>query len=246
MTQVHGIIQSVTPSSGADGVQKQARADRYGALHTRNEMLAWAEEGTYFRALASPTTPLTGVAQGITTGFSATAVPLVMVNGSSTVCVIPHYIRLVNTVAGASTTSSNAAISIDTANRYSSGGTDLLAAIFGANTAMGPASALSTLRFGTVTASAAGAGTRYMANLALKAQTAPCWTLNDEVLITFGDPSMAGAAGPSSGSTTLTIVKNVGPVILGGQNHSLILHLWNVANAATAPSWALELAWWER
>lgn len=245
MTQIHGIIQSLAPSSGADGVQKQARADRYGALHSRNELLAWAEEGTYFKALASAT-PGTGVAQAITTSFSATAVPLVMVNGSSTVSVIPHYIRLVNTAAGASTTSSNMALSIDTANRYSSGGTDISSLIYCANTAMGPASALSTLRFGTVTATAAGGGTRYMANAALKVAAAACWTLGDEVLITFGDPAAGTQMGSMSTTTATGIVKNVGPVILGAQNSSLILHLWNVANAATAPSWALELAWWER
>lgn len=245
MTQIHGIIQSALPSTGSDATQRQSRMDKYGALHSRGELFAWAEEGSYFRALAS-STPGGGVAQAITTSFSATAVPLVMVNGSSSKIIIPHYIRLVNTAAGSTTTSSQAAISIDTANRYSSGGTDLLTLVYCANTAYGPASSLSKLRAGTVTASAAGGGTRYVSNFSLKAQTAPCWTVGDEVLISFGDAGLSGHAGLTSGAATVSIVRNVGPVILGAQNSSMILHLWNVANATTAPSWAFEIAWWER
>lgn len=246
MSQVHGkTYRSGLPGIQADGGQSQVRVDQYGAVHTRSGLYSWAEEGTYFRCLASAT-PGTGVAQAITTSFSATAVPLVMVNGSSTIRVIPHYIRLVNTAAGSTTTSSLAAVSIDSANRYSSGGTDISGLIYNSNSALGPATSVSVLRFGTVTASAAGAGTRYVSNVSLKVQAAPCWTIGDEVLFTFGDPAMAGAAGSLAGATALSIVKNFGPVVLGGQNSSLLLHLWNVANATTAPSWALEMAWWER
>lgn len=246
MPQAYGIAYRASlPGQQSDGGQKQKTTDQYGATQVRSEMFMWAEQGTYFKALASAT-PGTGVAQAITTSFSATAVPLVMVNGSASVRIIPHYIRLTNTAAGASSTSSLCAISIDSANRYSSGGTDLTTLIVNSNTSLGPTSAVTALRFGTVTASAAGGGTRYVGNASLKVQAAPCWTVGDEVLITFGDPAMAGAAGNLSGTAAVSIVKNFGPVILGGQNSSLILHLWNVANATTAPSWALEMAWWER
>ncbi len=229
--------------TAADGAAKTQVTDRYGAMQTRSEPLMWAEQGAYFRALASAT-PGAGVAQAITTSFSATAVPLVMVNGSATKRIIPHYIRLVNTAAGASTTSSLAAISIDSANRYASGGTDISGLIYCTNSALGPTTSVSVLRVGTVTASAAGAGTRYLSNFALKVAAAPCWAVNDEVLITFGQGT--GGAGSLSTTGATTIVKDVGPVVLGGQDDSLILHLWNVANATTAPSWAFEIAWWER
>lgn len=243
MTQKHGIVyRQSLPGIAADGSQKEVRVDQYGAQHVRNELLAWAEEGAYFRALGNAT-PLTGVAQAITTAFSATAVPLVMVNGSSTVRIIPHYIRLTCTAAGSTTSSSAFAISIDANNRYSSGGTDISGLIYNCNTALGPSTAVSVLRIGAVTAAAAGAGTRYVSQGQLKVQAAPCWTVGDEIKLMFGDD---GDPGPSSGTTTLTICKNVGPVVLGGQNSSLLLHLWNVANATTAPSWAWEIAWWER
>lgn len=236
--------RSGLPSIVADGSPVANRSDQYGATHVRNELLAWAEEGSYFRAIGNAT-PMTGIAQAITTSFSDTAVPLVMVNGSANVRVIPHYIKLINTAAGSTTTSSLAALSIDSANRYSSGGTDLTGLIVNSNTALGPASSITVLRFGTVTASAAGAGTRYVFNDSCKVQTAPCWTVGDVLRFNFSpygdtDPETLTGAGP------IAIIKNIGPVILGGANSSLVLHLWNVANATTAPSWAFEMAWWER
>lgn len=243
MSQTHGIAYNDSlPGTASDGTQKQCRTDRYGAKHVRNELLSWAEDGSYFRALGNAT-PMTGVAQAITTAFSATAVPLVMVNGSATKRIIPHYIRLTCTAAGSTTTASQFAISIDSANRYSSGGTDISGLIYCANSALGPTTSVSVLRIGSVTAAAAGAGTRYVSQGQLKVQAAPCWTVGDEVKLMFGDD---GDAGPTNGTATIVICKNIGPVVLGSQNSSLILHLWNTANATTAPSWAWEIAWWER
>jgi hypothetical protein len=246
MPQTYGIAYNDSlPGTGADGSQKQVLVDRYGISVMRDAPLLWAEQGSYFRALNNAT-PGTGVAQAITTAFSATAVPLVLVNGSATKRIIPHYIRLVNTAAGSTTTSSHFAISIDSANRYSSGGTDISGLIYCANSALGPTTSVSVLRVGTVTASAAGGGTRYVSYGVLKTQAAPCWVVGDEVIITFGDPTGAGSMGLLSGAAAGAIVKAVGPVVLGGQDDSLILHLWNPANATTAPSWAFEVAWWER
>lgn len=225
----------------ADGTAKDLRLDRYGAAAVRNEALAWVEEGTYFRAV-NPTLG-TGIAMGIQTAWSATAnALLVMRSSSATKSIIPHYIRLINTVAGATTTSSRMAIAIDSANRYSSGGTDLTGQIVSPNSGLGPTSVVDVLRFGAVTAAAA-VGARYLSNMVLKTQTAPCWTVGDEVRIQFSEDADPGL---TSGSATLSIVKNVGPVILRGQNHCLLLHMWNPANATTAPSWEIEMAWWER
>lgn len=236
---------SAIPTAVSNGTSQTVRTDAQGAVHNRNEILAWAEEGSYFRALGNAT-PGTGVAMGIQTSFSATAnVLLAMVNGSSTTRVIPHYIRLICTAAGATTTSSNLAIAIDNVNRYSSGGTDISGLIVNSNSALGPSSALTVLRFGTLTATAAGAGTRYVSQTVLKTQVAPCWTVGDEVRLNF---AVSGDADPQplSGSAPLGISKNFGPVVLGGLNSSLLIHMWNPANATTPPSWALELAWWER
>ncbi len=220
------------------------RTDSSGCVVTRNEAIAWAEEGTYFRATNA--TLGTGTAMGIQTAFSATAnVLLVMRNGSATKRIIPHYIRLVNTAAGASTTSSNVAVVLDTANRYSSGGTDLTGNIANAISSVAPSgSAVDVLRFNCTAAAAVAA--RTLGRAILKTQAAPCWTVGDEVMITFTDHDAGGQGGALSGSAPIAITKNFGPVILQGQNHCLLVHMWNPANATTAPSWEFEIAWWER
>jgi hypothetical protein len=241
MPQVFGKSQGDTlPAEAAAGLPVALLMDEFGAAITREEIRAACEQGTYYKA-CNPTLG-TGIAMGIQTAFSDTAnVLAILRNTSAAKKIIPHYIRLINTVAGATTTSSRAAVVLDTANRYSSGGADLTASIVNANSANGAAS-IADLRFGALTA-AAVAAKRQVANMQLKTQVAPCWTVGDEVRIIFGadaDAQLLSGAGP------MCIVKNVGPVVLGGQNHSLLLHMWNPANATTPPSWECEFAWWER
>lgn len=50
----------------------------------------------------------------------------------------------------------------------------------------------------------------------------------------------------TSGSAAVKIAVNADPLVLQGQNHCLLLHMWNPANATTAPSWEMEIAWWEK
>jgi hypothetical protein len=67
--------------------------------------------------------------------------------------------------------------------------------------------------------------------------------VGDELVLRFGEGVDSQTI---NGAATVCITKHVGPVVLAGQNHSLLLHMWNVANATTAPSWEVEAAWWER
>lgn len=243
MAQQHLVAAAAIPTGVSDGVLKVARADSFGAIHSRSEVMAWAEEGSYFRACNA--TPGTGIAMGIQTAFSATAnVLFLMRNGSATKKVIPHYIRLINTAAGATTTSSQLAIVLDNANRYSTGGTDLTTQVVNSNSALAPNSVVDVLRFGAVTASAAVAA-RQVGRAGLKTQAAPCWTVGDEVRINF-DPNGDEDTPTITGAGPIAVARNFGPVVLGGQNHCLLLHMWNPANATTAPSWEIECAWWER
>lgn len=240
MPQTFGKAQNAIPSPVADTSQAQIRTDTYGAIHNINELQAWAREGSYFKACNA--TMGTGVAMGIQAAFSDTAnVLFLMRNGSASKVIIPHYIRLINTAAGASTTSSNIAIVLDTANRYSTGGTDLTGNIVCSNSGLGPSSAVDVLRYSCT--AAAAVAKRQVARATLKTQAAPCWTVGDQVKIQFGDDADTGAL---NGAASVGIAVNVGPVILGGQNHCMLVHMWNPANATTAPSWEFELAWWER
>lgn len=208
----------------------------------REEFLAWAEGGEYYKSCH--TTPGTAIATSILTSFSATNAAMVAVWGSSAKCMIPHYLRLICTTAPASATSSHLSIAIDTINRYSSGGTDITAMVKNARSDDTTASALTGLYFGGITAAAASAP-RYLARTVIKTQSAPDITVGDEITINFlgkGDVS----PGLISGAGTVSITKNVGPVILAASATSLLFHLWNPGNASTAPQWEFEFAWFER
>jgi len=245
MPQNFGLTyRSGLPGIGSDDTQKQQRHDQYGGVHTRGELLAWAEEGTYFRAIGGAN-PMTTTTSHTASYFLATEALLAMVNGSSTVRVIPHYIKIICTHPGTFTINSQAAFAIDSVNRYHVGGVDLSTRIVNSNTALGATSGLSVLRFGAVTATSAGAGTRYISNDYLKVQAAPCWVIGDSVTFTFTPTGDVGSPSPTSGTAPIAIVKEVGPVVLGGQNSSLLLHLLNI-NALVGPMWACEMAWWER
>jgi hypothetical protein len=244
VTNIDGIARRTLPTLASDGAGVQLRLDGYGSLHARSELLAFAEEGTYFRA-TNATFGAGGIAMGIQTTFSDTAnVLFLMRNSSATKRVIPHYIRLICTATGSTTTSSNIAIVTDTANRYSSGGTDLTTAIVNADTGTANTSVVDSLRYNCT--AAAVSAKRQVARAVLKTQALPCWALGDELVISFGDPALSGGHGLISGSAASATVKNVGPVVLAGANHCMLVHMWNPANATTAPSWEFELAWWER
>lgn len=231
---------SALQAEAAEGAQQQLAGDEFGILHARDEIRGACEQGLYRKAMNA--TPGTGIAMGIQTAFSDTAnVLAILRNTSTTKKIIPHYIRLIVTAAGATTTSSRLALVTDAINRYSSGGTDLNAQIVNANSG-GANTTIADLKFGALTAAAASAK-RQIANLALKVQAAPCWTVGDELVLRFGEGVDSQTL---NGAATVCITKHVGPCVLEGVNHSLLLHMWNVANATTPPSWEVEAAWWER
>lgn len=244
MPQIYGKTNLTKPSETAASGAVQTAADEFGAIHTRSEILAFTEQGTHYRACNA--TFGTGLAHAIQTSWSATAnALLVMRNGSTTVKVIPDYIRLICTVAPASATSANLGIILDTANRYSSGGTDLTTAIVNANSGQSTASVVDVLRFGGVTAAAATAP-RQVGRGMIKTQAAPAVTVGDEILITFGKMSEGGAGGLLSGANVSRFIIPMSPVVLEGQNHCMVVYQWNPANAATAPSYEVEIGWFER
>lgn len=235
------------PTAVANWQECNIESDEFGALHERQDLYAWAAQGSYFKATNA--TFGTGIGAGIQASFSATANLLLMMrNGSNTVRVIPHYIRLINTVAGASTTSSKLAIGIDSMpNRYASGGTDLRTQMYCTNSRLNRNSALTLLRAAAITGTAS-TSIRYTSNVLLKTAAAPCWTIGDEVKIYFGNNEFVGEPVQHvvSGTAAVSIQKYVAPVVLTGSNHTMSVHMWNVANATTAPSWEFEIAWWER
>lgn len=241
MPQIVGKVNRGLPSAIVEGTPATARLGRYGEtviIPISQGLYGIADEGQYFKA-TNPT-PGTGIAMSITTAFADTAALAVLFNGESSggKRLFLDYIKLICTVAGATTSASDLAVKIDSGNRYSSGGS----AITPVNANMDVSNVASgVLHFGTVVATAASAA-RIVSRDRLKTQAAPCWTAGDEVII---NPGADMSAGPTSGSTPIMIGVPTGPIIIGPQQ-SLLVHMWNTANATTAPSWEFELGWWER
>lgn len=246
MPQVYGKTSQILPTPSSDGSQVQIRLDRYGdqvVLPITAGLYGLSAEGSYFRA-TNPTIG-TGIAMGIQTAFSETANILALIRNTDVAggkFIYLDYIRLVCVAAGATTTASHFAMTMDTSNRYSSGGSQLI----GVNSNSGVSTAsIADIRFGAVTALAASGSRRILSRAVLKTAAAPTWVIGDEILINFG--AQDAAMGLLSGTAASRFGVPVGPLLLApGNNHSLLIHMWNVGNATTPPSWEVEMGFWER
>jgi hypothetical protein len=194
---------------------------------------------------ASNPTIDTGIAMAIQTTFVETNAVLAIYNGypAGGPIIMPDYHRLIARVAGASTTSAEFAIAIDNGNRVSSGGTVLAngRTRTGLLTALGaPSKAVVT--FGNITTTAPTANRVIRVHGTLKVQAAPCWVVGDEVHFAYG--LMEQGLGLLSGAAVARYVMPVGQVGID-PGDTMLLHIWNVANATTAPSWETDVSWFE-
>lgn len=204
-------------------------------------LLSMLDQGQYFRVT---TTIGTGVATGLGVAFSDLSAFLVMQNLDPALALVPHYVRLVCTGAGTNLTAAQIAVAIDLGTRYSSGGTDLSARAFNANTGFTTAP-LAKVYAGALVTTATTGNTREIGRADLKKAAAPAWNVGDEVLITFGDPAAGGAAGSLSTASATCIQRSFGPCELHSSGHSLLIHLWQPA-VAVAPTFEVEAGFWMR
>ncbi len=211
----------------------------YGAFRPSNgttwadflgPLMSAADTGNYFHA--STNTPgtaytLTGATQ---TGFVATTPTFVMTNGSASVKVYPDYVRFNMATAGTAGTRIEAVVVIDSAARYSSGGTALTAYNTNMNSAI--ASVVTPIEAGAVTATAATAP-RYVCRGVLKTAIPAA---GDTYLIKFSSDS-------DSGTTIQQAISC--PAVVLGQNQSLLVYTWLPSQSA-APTGEVTGAWLER
>lgn len=198
----------------------------------------WAPDSTF---RATNATFGTGIAQAIQTSWTATTPILTLFNSDAAggLSIVPDYIKLINSAAGASTTASHMAAILDAGNRFSSGGSALTAA--NANSGNTTASK-ATINFGAVTATAASAP-KQVGRDAIKTQATPCWLVGDEIFIKFGN--FDNTFGPTNGAATNVYPAPCGQVYVAPQT-TLLIYLWNISNAVTPPSWEIEMGWYER
>lgn len=194
-------------------------------------------------------TPGTGIIQNVDTAFASTKPLLLVFNGAAVggPSVFLDYIKLINAATGTSSTSAQLAAILDTADRYSSGGTKLADPLGGGTPgAVKVNSALSDtpnvrIHFGAVVAVAAVAA-RQVSRDMVKTQAAPCWTLGDEVYMKFDTFDFSPAL--TSGAGTAIFGVPSGPVVIAPQ-HSFLLYLWHPA-LTVAPQWEVEVGGWEQ
>lgn len=240
MPQAAGDVRRAKPAFNADAVKALLRQFSFGELVVANMLadeMAQAEEGSLFSAV-NPT-PGTGIAQTIQTTFSATNGILTLRNNAANANkrIYPKLLRLINTVAGASATRSEALVSVDNITRYSSGGSSIATL---ANRNMDDATASeAVVHFGALTLAAESGSVRRVSRFQLRTAIMVAF---EEWVIRFGTGEGDGAV---LAGTAPSVIKNLPAVVLG-QGDSMQVHLWNPGNAVTAPSWEFELCWLER
>jgi len=249
--QVYGITRRAQPSLSADGVQQQARVGARGeqvVIPLTQGTYPLADEGGYFKAVNA--TISTGIIHALTASWSATAALFCLRNTDAEGAkrIYLDYVRLVTgatAIGMTAATSIEFAVTIDSTNRYSSGGT----AITPQNPNMDTAQAtVAALNFGAVVLAAASGSVRQVGRGAFPRRAAPAMVTGDQFFWNFGAadiPTLAAAGSATPATAPCQFSCPMGPIIIGGGD-SLNFHLWYPAGATTAPTYEFEIAWWER
>lgn len=250
MPQIYGITRRNQPSMSAEAVQQQLRAGARGeqvVIPLTSGTYPLADEGAYFKA-TNPTVG-TGIIHALTTAWSATAALFCLRNTDAEGAkrIYLDYVKLITgptAIGMLAATSVESAVTVDSINRHSSGGT----AITPVNPNMDSSQAtVAALNFGAEVLAAASAA-RLVARHAFPRRVAPVMVTGDQFFWNFGSAdspsvSVVGAAAPATAPAQFAAP--MGPVIIGGGD-SLNFHLWYPAGTTTAPTYEFEIAWWER
>jgi hypothetical protein len=230
------------PQSVVDTSVINARGSRYGDVIVEN---VWptshvqADEGSYFFANNAQTGIATTAAP---TAFSATNPFIALLNNDTpnnpaAKRIFIDYITLLNTAIGTGAASVQAAISIDAATRYTSGGSTLTTSIYKANGA-GPAS-IAALYAGNLTIGAATNANRPIVGQRYLKGAIP--VAGDTYTLSFGSVDQTSAL---QASTITYSLQGFGPIILN-PGEAFFLHLWFPSQSG-ASSYAPEIGWSER
>lgn len=243
------------PQPSTDGDESEMRATRYGeqtVMPIVRKQHAILDEGSYFIANNNSQT---GILSTPATGFVATTPALIIYNkdvpsnpAAKRICL--DYLNLVTTVVGSAASglvNLQAALYLDTGNRYSSGGTEITANIINPNFDVSYGS-IAKVYFGALTATAATLSARAVSPLRV-IRPAVSGTVMDVVGETkwfnFG-----GVEGALNGSITVANANFITvpmPAVIIGPNQSILLYLWqNVGGTNVAATYAPEAGWWER
>lgn len=254
---LRGLVARSLPAANIDStnLDVSSRFGRYGEQIVQGlvrKTHALNDEGTYF---VTNSGSQTGIISSPATGFVATTPSLIVANIDSPTN--PNYKRinldflnLVTTVVGSAASglvNLQAALYIDSVNRYSSGGTEITANIVSPNMDLSPKS-IAKVYFGAITAIAATANVRPVCPLRVIRPV-----VSATVLDVVGETkwfNFGGVEGALNGSITVANANFITvpmPCVSIGPGQSALLYLWqNVGGTNVAATYAPELGFWER
>lgn len=230
------------PTKLSDGMNMPARANGYGeqiAYQTGKGAYAYADEGSYF--ISRNPTIGTGIA-GIAAADGAEGLEnlFYLYNGSGTKRIYLDYLRLVVTAAGASGTTTQFVSVLDTAARYTSGGTALT--IKPVNLGASNTTSVASGYFGALVTTAGGANSVTVGGGTLRTVVK---VIGDVYTFDFGGRAYTAPGLATAGTAQLSMVVPHAPVVIcpGG---SFTLEIFAASQAVTGASFEFEAAWWEK
>lgn len=207
-------------------------------------MYGVAEEGSYI--MGGTPTEGTGVSYTIQTSFSDTVPFLYIYNpGTSGQWLYMDFIRVITTVAGATTTSMQYALVRDSVARAITTQHTVAATLVGANGAITPPTGVTLNYQASATASAIAASTN--PQIVGRGGFGGLSIVGDDYTLAFGQTytgTPGGTAVEGAGQPGSHIFSN--PPVIVGVGQSLVMHLWLVGNATTALSYELQVGMFVR
>lgn len=243
--KIYGEVRRELASFGLDGATKQLRSSAYGELGTvaygKSGIYNIADEGQYF--VATNPTPGTGISGIAAADGINNAEGLLLLTNDNTdgKRVYLDYLYLRNTAAGTNGTNMDFTVKIDSAARYTSGGS----AITPVNVNMDDSSTCGcTMYFGALVTTTSTT-CRLISHHVLRRAT--IIVAGDEFFVNFGappSPSVRTGTLAADSTTNVSYSYNAPPVILGSGDC-----VWMAANAASqsaAADWEFEMGFWVR
>jgi hypothetical protein len=228
----------------AEGSAAAFRTDTYGEQDTQilsPKAFRLASEGSMF--IGTTPTPGTGVALGIAaaTQIVLTAPSMIIVNGNSTggKNIALDHIKLTVTGAGTSGTNMHCTTYIDSASRYTSGGT----ACTPVNVNMGVANTTGAKIYDASSAIVSPTSSAYVRIVGNTMLRTAIPVVGDVYTLDFGGVAASGH-GVTNGTSALNVLAGHVPVVLG-PGHTFLMFLWSASQAA-APTYEYEVVYIER
>jgi len=249
-----GRVSRMLPQSEQDTDLMAVRVGRYGDVWTIGgvrKQHGLADEGTYFVCNNAQT----GIASPAGTAFAGAVAMMVLANTDSpsnqnAKRIHLDYMALITTAAGSFASAGvnlQAALYLDSGNRYTSGGSELSANIVNANMDVATRASVAKVYFGNLVTTAVGQYTR-----ALVGQRILRPVVSGTVADVIGETkflNFGGVEAMMNGSITVANANNIPipmPPVIIGPSQCAVLHFWMNGTTPSAASYLPELGWWER